>query len=262
MKEIEKNIEAWSLLSEEHYHFYKKQFQEGNYRFNPIITDELGDISGKKILHLQCNIGADTIGLAKMGAEVTGVDIVPKNILFARQLAKDLNIDHVDFIISDIMELMDNHRGKYDIVFTSDGAIGWLPELETWGKTIRFFLKDDGFLYVHDGHPFFMVFDEEKIADGVLEIRYPYFSKIPDRSYEIGGYASDSKEAENYYWNYTVSELINSLAKADLFIEFFNEYDRCVPGMGGTHTDEDVLSYYPSLQGAIPLVFSLKATVR
>lgn len=61
---------------------------------------------------------------------------------------------------------------------------------------------------------------------------------------------------------YTISDLINSLARAGLFIEFLNEYDRCAPGMGGITADEEGLLYYPALEGALPITFSLKATLR
>ncbi|SDC08533.1 Methyltransferase domain-containing protein [Pelagirhabdus alkalitolerans] len=262
MNQVEKNKEAWGLLSEDHYKHFKKRFEEDNYFFNPFVLKEIGNLSGKKVLHLQCNTGADSIVLAKMGAHVTGVDLVPDNIHFATQLAKDLEVENVNFIVSDIMELMDNHEGKYDIVFTSDGAIGWLPDLKKWGRTIRHFLKDDGFFYAHDGHPFYLSFDEEKINDGVIDIKYPYFKKDPDEDTRIGGYASESKEAKNYFWMYTIGDIINGLAQAGLCIEWFNEYDRCVPGVGGKVADEEGLMYHPELEGAVPIMFSLKATPR
>lgn len=80
MDKVEQNKRAWSLLSEAHYHHYKRRFEEDRYQLNLIVQRELGDISGKKLLHLQCNTGADSIVLAKMGAVVTGVDLVPDNI--------------------------------------------------------------------------------------------------------------------------------------------------------------------------------------
>ncbi|OCL25184.1 methyltransferase type 11 [Orenia metallireducens] len=262
MNKIEENKKAWGLVSKDHYQHFKKQFEENSYKFNPIVLKELGDISGKKVLHLQCNTGADSIVLAKMGADVTGVDLVLDNIYFAKQLAKDLEVENVDFIESDIMELMENHEGEYDIVFTSDGAIGWLPDLKKWGRTIKHFLKENGFFYVHDSHPFYLTFDEDKITNGVTEIKYPYFKEEADEDNQIGGYASETKEAKNYFWMYTISDLINSLAQAGLFIEFLNEYDRCASGMGGTNKDEEGLMYYPPLEGAMPITFSLKATLR
>ena len=261
MNKVEQNKKAWSLLAEDHYNHYKAQFQEGKYHFNPIIQRELGDIAGKKVLHLQCNTGADSIFLAQMGAQVTGVDLVSDNIYFAGKLAKDLGVENVNFVTADIMELIDIHEGTYDIVFTSDGAIGWLPDLQRWAKTIRCFLSDEGFFYAHDAHPFFLSLDEEKIKQGIIEIKYPYFGHEPDEDEPIGGYASEPKRAKNYFWMYTISGLVNSLVGAGLSLEYFREHDRCAPGMGGTTRDKEGLCYYPSLEGALPLAFSLKARV-
>ena len=147
MKEIESNKHAWGQISKDHYHYFKKALQEGTYQLNSHIQTEIGDLSGKSIIHLQCNTGADTILPAKMGAKAVGVDLVPDNILYAQKLSDDLGICNVSFIESDIMELMEKHNEKYDVVFVSEGAIGWLPDLTKWGQTIKHLLKDDGNLY-------------------------------------------------------------------------------------------------------------------
>lgn len=154
MKEIEANKKAWGLIAEDHYNAFKKRLETETSHLNNVITEELGDISGKKLIHIQCNTGADTISLARMGATVTGVDLAPENIYYARKLAEDFNVD-ATFIESDIMQFKEVHHEKYDIVFTSEGAIGWLPDLKKWGETVRHLLKEDGFVYVNDGHPYF-----------------------------------------------------------------------------------------------------------
>lgn len=100
------------------------------------------------------------------------------------------------------MELMETHEGKYDIVFPSDEAIGWVAALERWAKTVRYFLKNDGFFYVHDAHPFFLAFDEQKLKQGITEIKYPYFGQEPDEDNWIDGYAAEAKQAKNYFWMY------------------------------------------------------------
>ena len=119
-----------------------------------------------------------------------------------------------------------------------------------------------GEVHAHDSHPFFLALDEEKIKMGITEIKYPYFKLEPDEEDSIGGYATEAKDAKSYFWMYTIGGLLNSLAGAGLFIEFFNEHDRCAPGMGGTTPDDEGLFYYPSLENALPLTFSLKARPR
>jgi SAM-dependent methyltransferase len=262
MKEIDFNKIAWGKVAEIHYKNFKKKFIENKYKFNPIVEEEIGDIAGKKILHLQCNTGADSIYLSKKGAIVTGVDLASENIYFAKKLSEELSIKNVDFINADVLELDKVLDVEYDIVLTTDGCIGWLPDLNKWGKIIRKFLKKDGFFYLHDSHPTFLIFDTEKLDEAKLEAKYPYFKIEPDKEEYIGGYASEPIKSENYFWGHQLSEVINGLSNSELFITYFKEYDCCVPGMGGKELNKKGLSYYPGLEEKIPLTMSIKAVKR
>ncbi|HIZ54638.1 MAG TPA: class I SAM-dependent methyltransferase [Firmicutes bacterium] len=264
MFEIESNKQAWSKIAQDHYYHFKALLSSGNYQFNQYIQKELGDLSGKEIIHLQCNTGADTLTLAKTAKSVSGVDLVPDNIFFARKLAHDLDVKNVKFIESDIMTLSAIHHEKYDIVFTSEGALGWLPDLNIWANTIRGLLKDDGYLYIFDSHPFFLCFDESKLDKEIFEIKYPYFSKTPDLNTSIGGYACEPKTGvKAYFWMYTVSDIINSLTKAGLHIEYFNEYTENFFDSGNmkASSEKKGLYTYPYNTDQYPMSFSLKASV-
>jgi len=263
MKEIESNKHAWGQISEDHYHAFKKALSEGTHQLNKYIKQEIGDLTGKKVIHLQCNTGADTILLAQTGASsVTGVDLVPDNILYARKLAEDFNINNISFIESDIMEFMEKHNEKYDVVFVSEGAVGWLPDLKKWGRTIRHLLNNDGFFYVFDSHPFLLMFDENKLSDNISEIKYPYFGKEPDVDESIGGYASETKSGVRaYFWMYTVADIINSLTSAGLHIEYFHEFQENFWCMDGMKNMGGGLWNYDYNDGKFPASFSLKATV-
>ena len=259
MKEIEANKIAWGLLSMDHYEYCKKAIMENKYKFSQIIEDELGNISGKSIIHLQCNAGADTILLAQKGAIVTGVDLVPDNIFYAKKMSEELCIENIEFIESDIMEFKEKHNKKYDMVFTTEGVLCWLPDLNKWAETIKHLLNDNGILYVLDGHPFFMTFDEQKLRENKLEIKYPYFKKEPEYEDEIFGYYSENKKGDNYGWMYKISDIINPLAKAGLMIEFFNEYDSLYFNNGGMESCGNGQYHYPFFDTKLPFTFSLKA---
>ncbi len=258
-QQIEANKTAWGTLSKDHYEHFKIKLADKDFKLNPMVEEELGNVRGKKILHLQCNTGADSILLARKGAIVTGVDLVPENMHYARELAKDFGIEDIEFITSDVLKLTEVHSGEYDIVMTTDGAIGWLSDLNQWGKVIAQFLNDEGFFYLHDSHPFMGIFDEEALDRGELEPRYPYFQMSGDYESTIGGYASEEKKAENYFWGHQLSTIVNGLLSGELYITYIKEYDRCVSGMGGSKTDVNGLCYYPELEGKLPIVFSLKA---
>jgi SAM-dependent methyltransferase len=259
---IEANRQSWGTLAKDHYRTFRAKLLAGETTLNPTQIEELGDVTGKKLIHLQCNTGADTISLARMGTTVTGVDLVPENVHFARQLAADCGIEDARFIESNVLEIMDVHHEKYDIVFTTEGVLCWLPDLFLWARNIRHLLADDGFLYVMDGHPFFMVWDEEALPELVL--KYPYFVKRADQDDWIGGYASESKQATNYSWMYTMGEIISALSAAGLHVEWLHEFDWLYYQLSA---DRQVQASeggwaYPEHRTKLPYTFSLKATIR
>ncbi len=259
---FEANKRSWATIAADHYQAFKAALLANEYRLNQTQIAELGDIAGKKLIHLQCNTGADTIALARMGASITGVDLVPENIHYARRLAAECGIAEARFIEANVLEIMAQHDERYDIVFTSEGVLCWLPDLHLWARNVRHLLADDGFLYVLDGHPFFMVWDEDKLPE--LVVKYPYFKKTADQAGWIGGYASEAKQATNYSWMYTMGEIINALSQAGLHIEWFHEFDWLYYQLSAEkqRKDKDGNWVYPEYQGALPFTFSLKATIR
>lgn len=259
MLEIETNKKAWGLLAKDHYEHFSKKLLAGEHALNPIIQRELGDIGGKSLIHLQCNTGADTVLLARMADSAIGVDLVPDNIRYASRLAAELNQRNARFVESDLMRLRGTTSDRFDVVFTSEGVIGWLPDLTVWAETIHELLQPGGFFYVFDSHPILMAMDEDKLENGILEIRYPYFTKTADPSEDIGGYAGPRRQGLNYFWMYTMGEVVNALADAGLRIVFLHEYDRLFFDMGSMKQDSDGFYYHEALVGKLPLSFSLKA---
>lgn len=259
---IEANKKSWALISEDHYNAFKDRLSREESILNETQVRELGELQGKSLIHLQCNTGADTICLARMGAKVTGVDLVPENIHFAQKLARDFQIEDARFIESNVLDIMGKHHEKYDVVYTTEGALCWIPDLGLWARNVRHLLKDAGFLYVMDGHPFYMVWDEEALPE--LSVKYPYFVKQPDKGEMIGGYASESKKGVNYGWGYTVSEIINSLSEAGLHIEWFHEFDWLYYELPSKQHEKRKGGgwAFPQYRERLPFTFSLKATVR
>jgi len=259
---IEANKNSWGTISKDHYETFKKRLEENDSTLSPTQIRELGDLQGKNLIHLQCNTGADTISLARMGARITGVDLVPGNIHYARKLAADFGIDDARFIESNVLEIMEKHHEKYDVVYTTEGVLCWLPDLYLWARNVRHLLADDGFLYVLDSHPFFMAWDEEKLPE--LVVKYPYFQKNTDEDEWIGGYASESKKATNFSWMYTIGEIVTALSQAGLHIEWLHEFDWLFYRMSDDKQtqDEEGNWVYPEHREKLPYTFSLKATVR
>ena len=124
-----------------------ESFKKGKSSLNFIELEALGDVKGKSILHLQCHFGLDTLSWARLGANVTGVDFSDKAIDYARSLNSELGLN-AKFILSNVYDLKNNLDEKFDIVFTSYGTIGRLPDLNRWADVVSHFLKPGGTFFM------------------------------------------------------------------------------------------------------------------
>mgnify|MGYP005833105633 CR=1 FL=1 len=239
-------------------------FKAGKLSLGRVEREGLGDVTGKRLLHLQCHFGMDTLSWARLGAQATGVDFSENAIAFARALSAELGIP-ATFICANIYDLPGVLSGEFDIVFTSGGVLYWLPDLARWGQIIAHFLKPGGVFYVVDAHPLACIFDND---DGVteLKVRYPYFHRPEPIRFEVqGSYADPEARVEHnveYGWWHSMGEIVNALAGAGLRILELNEYPfigwAMFPGM--MEQGEDGLWRLKADKGDLPLTFALKAT--
>jgi len=221
---LEINRQSWNNRTETHLQseFYDLDgFLKGKSSLNDIELNLLGDIKGKNILHLQCHFGQDTISLNRLGADVTGVDLSDKAIESAKQIAKDSK-STAKFICCDIYDLPNHLDEKFDIVFTSYGTIGWLPDLDKWAGIISRFLKPTGQFVFVEFHPVVWMFDEN-----FDKIGYRYFNSGAIIETQSGTYADRSAELTltDVSWNHGLSEVLSSLIKNGLEITSFDEFD-------------------------------------
>jgi len=218
------NKQSWNNRTDIHIksEFYDVAgFLKGNTSLMDIELALLGDIRGKSILHLQCHFGQDSISLSRMGAKVTGVDLADRAIENAKKLAAEAHAD-TTFICCNVYDLPAHCDEKFDIVFTSYGVIGWLPDLNQWAALISHFLKPGGKFILVEFHPVVWMFDNdfEKVA-------YNYFNDGPIIETESGTYADRDASIRQEYvcWNHGSGEVINSLISNGLEILSFNEFD-------------------------------------
>lgn len=233
----ELNRKSWNMRTEAHLKsdFYDNPgFIAGRNSLNAIELDLLGDVRGKSVLHLQCHFGQDTISFTRLGAKATGVDLSDAAIDAARTLAKETQAD-TEFVCCDIYDLPQHLDGKFDIVFTSYGTIGWLPDLTRWAEVVRHFLKPEGQLLLVEFHPFVWAFDNDFTTIG-----YDYFNRAAIHEVENGTYAERDAPIQIEYvsWNHPISEVVNALLEVGLRIEGFHEYDYS-PYDCFSHTVED-----------------------
>jgi len=239
-----------------------KGFRSGKSTLDAIERKEVGEVSGKSLLHLQCHFGLDTLSWARLGAKVTGVDFSDEAIALAQTLSRELGIN-ARFICTDVYDLPKRLKDRFDIVYTAGGVLCWLKELAPWAEIVARALKPRGIFYLRDSHPFLNVFDNEREARNLI-VRYSYFHKAEPMRWEPdGSYADRSAKVKNptFEWTHSLSDIINSLIAAGLRIDFLHEF----PVLFHDHFSfmekgRDGSWRLKGKRETIPLMFSLRAT--
>ncbi|MEZ4938211.1 MAG: class I SAM-dependent methyltransferase [Crocinitomicaceae bacterium] len=254
---IDINRKLWDQKTAIHFdsEFYDvKGFLAGKDSLNPIDLELLGDLKGKKVLHLQCHFGQDTISLARHGAQATGVDFSAKALEKANELNQKIGTN-AQFIQSDIYELPNVLDEKFDIVFTSYGTIGWLPNIQKWAEVVHHFLKPGGKFVMIEFHPVVWM-----MSDDFQKIEYSYLNKGEIIEETEGTYTdrnADIKE-QSISWNHGLSEVISALIKSGLSLKEFKEYDyspyNC---FRNTVKIEEGKFQIQGLEGILPMMYSL-----
>ncbi|MFO7844178.1 MAG: class I SAM-dependent methyltransferase [Bacteroidales bacterium] len=261
MDSFEQNRQSWNELTTLHAEsgFYNVEgFKNGKTSLNHIEIEELGDVKGKKLLHLQCHFGMDTLSLARKGAEVVGVDISDTSVKKAVELSNELKIP-ATFIRSNVYDIERVLDETFDIVFTSYGAINWLNDLDKWAKIIHRYLKPNGIFYMVEFHPFIYMLNDHS------EIDHHYFKSKPLETVVERSYTDNSEvpgqNLKHVEWHHSLSEVLNSLLSAGLKIECFNEFPyqvyNCFPNLIETETGKWVSEKYGD---KIPYMYSIKAS--
>ncbi|WP_271765437.1 class I SAM-dependent methyltransferase [Aquimarina algiphila] len=239
--------------------FYNiEDFKNGKTSLQYYEIEALGDVSGKSLLHLQCHFGQDTLSWSRMGAKCTGIDLSEKGIELAKNLNSELNLN-AEFVSCNVLDTSLYIKDKFDIVFTSYGVIGWLPDLKPWGKMIAERLKPGGTFYMVEFHPIVWMFDylEEKPV-----MKYGYHQKEVIYEEYQGTYADENSKmvSKEFGWNHGLGEVISSLSEAGLTIQSLNEHDgspyEIFPGLV-----KNEKGMYVTKDKLYPLIFEIKATL-
>ena len=232
-------------------------FKTGKSSLMSYELEALGDVFGKSLLHLQCHFGQDTLSWSRMGAKCTGIDLSDEGIKLAQNLNDELKLD-AEFICCNVLDTSKYVKDTFDIVFTSYGVIGWLPDLKPWGKMIAERLKKGGTFFMAEFHPIVWMFD---YLDDKPIMKYGYMrDEVIYEEYE-GTYADETSKmlSKEYGWNHGLSEVVNALIEAGLHIEYLKEFDESpydvLPNL--VKTDSAMFTTEDKLY---PLIFTLKAS--
>jgi SAM-dependent methyltransferase len=237
-------------------------FRAGKSSLRSVELEELDDVRGKSLLHLQCHFGLDTLSWARLGAKATGVDFSEAAITLAQALALELNLD-ARFFCCDVYDLPQHLHGLFDIVFTSYGVLAWLSDLHKWAAVVAHFLRPEGTFYMVEMHPLTDIFSDSANAHGP-QVAYSYFpAPEPLALDNPTTYADRTKLVANsrsFQWTHTLGEIVSALAGAGLRIEFLHEFPYCVYAkFPFLQQGADGWWLLPDRNTNVPLMFSLKA---
>ena len=277
----EANRRSWNVATPAHNSHKGDQaafFRAGGGTLLPEETELLGDVSGRALVHLQCNAGQDTLSLARLGARVTGVDISDEAVDFARRLSAESGIpatfERAD--VYDWLEAAAREGRRFDVAFSSYGAVSWLTDLRAWGAGIGRILAPGGRFVLVEFHPVLGVFDDD------LSLRFPYSSGGEPTVWDQGvsdyvalsgeglalgdTFEEGVKDFRNphraYDFQWGVGEVVQALIDGGLVIETLREYpySNGFRPFAGMRTDPGTRRYrMPEGIPDLPLMYAVAA---
>lgn len=263
------NLAYWNEMAEVHSKndggYRVAEFLAGQSILDPLVMSEVGQVEGQSLLHLQCHFGLDSLSFARLGAKVTGIDYADRAITLAQRLSEDSGVPG-RFVHGKVEDAPTLIEGKFDLVFTSWGAICWLPDLSSWAQVIAHFLKPGGTFYMIDGHPLANAIDHTARSDkpGVLALRFPCLSQAQAMEWhEDSDYVDSGAQLQNrqiFDWNHDIGTVVTALCDVGLKIQFLHEHPVIAWQAFPDLVEQDPYFYaLPEGFPRIPLSFSLKA---
>ncbi len=257
------NKEAWEdyiplHLSKDYYDF--AAFEAGTLPMRPIEDAELQDVDGKRVLHLGCHLGIETMALARRGASVVGMDLSERAIEWAAQAAKRLELD-ARFIACDIMDAEQYCDEKFDIVYVSYGVLPYVGDLLKLATIAKEFLVDGGYYYIAEVHPMYYTLNWELCEKGHPECSGYFHPEEPYLLERKGSYVDrgDPITQNVYLWGHTMADMVNAVCDAGLRLEFLHEFPYSTyPGREYFEQGPDRMWRIPG-DVELPLSFSMRA---
>jgi SAM-dependent methyltransferase len=228
----------------------------------PREIEALGDVTGLRLLHLQCHFGLDTLQWARAGATVTGLDFSPTAIDAAITIADRAGLsDRSTFVCSDVYDATTVlGHATFDVVYVSLGALCWLPSVDRWAAQVGALVAPGGRFYIHDVHPLAWA-----LSDDSLEVEHTYFEEaepfVDDSDATYTDAPRPVASVRSYEWNHSIGEIVTALVGAGLRVDWLTEHDWTVwPRFPWLVPNADGEWTTPPHMARMPLTFSLVAT--
>jgi ubiquinone/menaquinone biosynthesis C-methylase UbiE len=266
--------EAWTAVHATGSFYDLEGFRQGGIRLRDEEVEAVraavgGDLTGKRLLHLQCHFGIDTLSWARLGMRVTGADFSPAAIRLATELAADLGLSEARFVESNVYDLPAVLDDVFDVVYTSRGVLGWLPEIRPWAEVVARHVAPGGAFYISEIHPVAQAFENEGVRPGELRLAYPYWEHPDPLVFPVtGSYAdvtADVGDQQEHGWDHGLGEIVTALIEAGLTLEWLREsreLDWATDFLVETSPGSGRYRLPPDAGGELPLMFSLLARKR
>lgn len=261
-EEMKANELAWNEVTPIHQSHKKGQeefFRSGGCLFKNIEIQHLPDIKGKKVAHLGCNCGQDTLSLLNLGARCTGFDMSLEAITEASKLSENSG-KSAEFVHANILDVPESYHGEFDVVYISRSVLVWIPDLKMLMKNVSALLRPGGEFFLYDQHPFTHILDETDCGLGAV---HDYFEENPDQFRGLDYIGNTKYDASpNYQFMVRLSDLFNGMISNGLTIKEFHEFDHSMYQQFPEMVEkENGLFYFPgkAKMARLPLMMMIKA---
>ncbi|GLW46755.1 methyltransferase [Streptomyces sp. NBRC 14336] len=233
--------------------------------FAPFEWTDLGDLTGRDVLHLQCHLGTETVAFARRGARATGLDFSAASVEAARAIARKAGAEvaYVEANVYDAVTALGPAR--FDVVYTGKGALCYLPDLPRWAAVVAELLRPGGLLYLVEFHPLLNSLGP-KPAPGEgpeLLLRHDYLGgggpvhRDATHTYTDGPAVEGA--TDSYEWMHGIGEVVTALTGAGLTVRRLRECDE-LPWQRWPHMVTADSGWWRLPEPRIPLLYGLLAT--
>lgn len=225
MDPTELNRAHWDALAAVHgqdAYYDKDELVSGRDSLNEYEAAAVGDVTGLDVLHLQCHIGFDSISLARRGARVTGVDFSAASLASAAELAERAGVA-LELVQADATALPSTLHGRFDIVYSTIGVLGWIGDVDAWMRSVCSALRPGGRLVLVELHP--LVVSIGSLDPLVMD--FPYAFDGPRTFDEPGSYAdadADVAATATVEYAHSLGEVVTAAIASGLRVLALREH--------------------------------------
>ncbi|MDN0199167.1 class I SAM-dependent methyltransferase [Streptomyces sp. S.PNR 29] len=228
--------------------------------------EDLGELTGRDVLHLQCHLGTETIAFARRGARAVGLDFSAASVTAATGIAAKAGVE-VRYVQANVYDAVEALQGRrFDVVYTGKGALCYLPDLRRWAEVVARLLRPGGRLYVVEFHPLLNALGPKPgPGEGPeLLLRHDYLGgagpvhRDATHTYTDGPAVQGATDC--YEWTHGIGEVLNALVDAGLTVRRLRESDE-LPWPRWPRMVRTESGWWRLPEPRIPLLYGLSATL-